>query len=96
MRIIKSVSLPLRLAEKVEQIPNFSAYVASAIETDNIDAQNRHIVALKRALEYHRETLRILMKIPQQKTRKAYIRSVINTIDERHFDLDIDAKGEDV
>lgn len=96
MRIIKSVSLPLRLAEKVEQIPNFSAYVASAIETDNIDAQNRHILALKRALARSHETMRLIQQLPQQVTRKAYIRSVFNLIDDRHgLDLERDRDGDD-
>lgn len=95
MRIIKSVSLPLRLAQKIEQIPNFSAYVASAIETDNIDAQNRHIVALKRALARSHETLRLIQDLDQQTTRKAYIRSVLNLIDERHWsDLERDRDGD--
>tara|TARA_Y100000361_G_C10852736_1_gene185243 strand:- start:55 stop:435 length:381 start_codon:yes stop_codon:yes gene_type:complete len=95
MRIIKSVSLPLRLAQKVEQIPNFSAYVASAIETDNIDAQNRHIVALKRALARSHETMRLIQQLPQQTTRKAYIRSVFNLIDDRHgLDLERDRDGD--
>lgn len=95
MRIIKSVSLPLRLAQKVEKIPNFSAYVASAIETDNIDAQNRHIVALKRALARSHETMRLIQKLPQRTTRKAYIRSVFNLIDDRHgLDLERDQDGD--
>ena len=95
MRIIKSVSLPLRLAKKVEQIPNFSAYVASAIETDNIDAQNRHILALKRALARSHETMRLIQELPQQLTRKAYIRKVLNLIDDRHaWDLERDRDGD--
>ena len=71
MRIIKSVSLPLHLAQKVEQIPNFSAYVASAIQSDTDDKQIRHIVALKRALARSHETMRRIQELPQQMTRKA-------------------------
>lgn len=95
MRIIKSVSLPLHLAQKVEQIPNFSAYVASAIQSDTDDKQIRHIVALKRALARSHETMRRIQELPQQMTRKAYIRSVWNLIDERHgLDLERDRQNE--
>ena len=94
MRIIKSVSLPIHLAKKVEQIPNFSAYVASAIQSETEDVQIQHICALKRALARSHETMRRIQDLPTQMTRKAYIRSVWNLIDDRHG-LDIEIRRRD-
>ena len=43
MRIIKSVSLPVHLAAKVEKIPNFSAYIQAAIDTPDMDTAVKRI-----------------------------------------------------
>ena len=85
MRIIKSVSLPVHLAAKVEKIPNFSAYIQAAIDTPDMDTAVKRIEALTRAIDYHKETLRLIQGLEQQCTRKEYIRKVFNLIDERHY-----------
>lgn len=85
MRMIKSVSLPVHLAEQVERIPNFSAYVQAAIATPDMDTAVKRIEALQRGIQYHKETLRMIQALDQQCTRKEYIRKVFNLIDERHW-----------
>ena len=85
MRIVKSVSLPVHLAAKVEKIPNFSAYIQAAIDTPDMDTAVKQIEAYRRAIKYHKETLRMIQGLEQQCTRKEYIRKVFNLIDERHW-----------
>jgi hypothetical protein len=84
MRVIKSISLPVHLAEKIESIPNVSAYIASMIADEE-----RHVLALKcqayrTQIANLEKTLRDICNANQRVTRKEYIRHVINMIDERH------------
>lgn len=83
MRVIKSVSIPVELAKKIEQIPNFSAYVCSVLKNDNLDEAMLRINALKTQIKHYEEVLRDLSNSDQRVTRKEYIRNVVNTIDER-------------
>jgi len=84
MRVIKSVSIPLELAKKIEHIPNFSAYIASMIQNDDIHELTIKCESYKKAIAMLEKTLRDIVESPQQVTRKEYIRNVINMIDERH------------
>lgn len=84
MRVIKSVSIPLELAKKIEHIPNFSAYIASMIQNDSIHELTMKCESYKKQIAKLERTLRDLCEAPQRVTRKEYIRNLINTIDERH------------
>jgi len=84
MRVIKSVSIPVELAKKIEAIPNFSAYIASMIANDDMHRQTVLLEAYKRQTKHLRQTLRDIAQSDQRVTRKQYIRNVLNMIDERH------------
>lgn len=84
MRIIKSVSIPLELAKKIEAIPNFSAYIASMIANDDMHLQTVLLEAYKRQVKHLHKTLREIAQSDQRVTRKQYIRNIVNMIDERH------------
>jgi len=85
MRIVKSVSLPVHLVAKVEKIENFSAYIQAALDTPDMDTAVKQIAAYRRAIDYHKATLKLIQGLDQQCTRKEYIRKVFNLIDERHY-----------
>lgn len=59
MRVVKSVSLPVELAQKVEDLPNFSAYVQSCLQfgiEQNIELLQRGIDGYRERCKSH-ETL---------------------------------------
>jgi len=84
MRVIKSISLPVHLAQKIENIPNVSAYIASLIDDEETHVQALKIQAYKTQIASLEQTLRDICNANQRVTRKEYIRHVINMIDERH------------
>lgn len=83
MRVIKSVSVPVELVKKIEKIPNFSAYVCSVLNNDDLDAAMQRIEALRTQIRHYEQVLRDLSNSDQRVTRKEYIRNVVNTIDEK-------------
>lgn len=87
MRYVKSVSIPPELAKKIEAIPNFSAYVCSMIADENLSRMTVRVEAQKRRIKALEQTLRDLANADQRKTRKAYIRNVMDTINERHSNI---------
>jgi len=84
MRVIKSISLPVHLAQKIENIPNVSAYIASLIDDEETHTQALKIESYKRQIASLEQTLRDIWNANQRVTRKEYIRYVTNMIDERH------------
>lgn len=52
MRVVKSVSLPVKLAEKASKLPNFSLFIQEALQdgADAEEARQKVVITLKRRI----------------------------------------------
>lgn len=65
MRVVKSVSLPVELAEKASKLPNFSVFIQEALqyEGDAEEARQKHLAAAKRRIAVREAALYRILKL---------------------------------
>ena len=83
MRVIKSVSLPVELAEKVEQMPNFSVFVQECIqyEADAEQMRQRRLAAAMRRIAIREAAIyRIFHKLGFSKQSKTKIGELLESM----------------
>ena len=70
MRVVKSVSLPVALAEKAEEIPNFSLYVQQCLDyglENAVDVLQRQRDAFKRRQKEDSDTIQKIVALFDKK-----------------------------
>lgn len=77
MRVVKSVSLPVELAEKASKLPNFSVFIQEALQhgADAEEARQKVVITLKRRIRLLDNALYRVLNEPgwSNKARKEII-----------------------
>lgn len=71
MRVVKSVSLPVELAEKASKLPNFSVFIQEALQhgADAEEVRQRQLNALRKRVEQRTTALFRILNEPGWSSR---------------------------
>jgi hypothetical protein len=83
MRVVKSVSLPVQLAEKAEELPNFSLYVQNCLDYGIENAVNvlqRQRDSYKRRAKEDQQTIQKIVALYDKKWKHKRFYELVSAI----------------